>query len=83
MTIEKLLEKLEAKRDALNAAISEIRQYQVHTSTRDRAVRVMESIKAGVKIGHKYKTGTHWMQKPENRARVIAMAKARAKKRVK
>ena len=80
MTIPKLLESLQAKRNALDSAIQEILLASQHHTTRTKAKAIMKSVRKKYKP---YKPGTHWMQKPENRAKVIAMAKARAKKRLK
>lgn len=88
MNIHKLLESLEAKRTRLDAAISEIRQALANTHTRQKSSEILETIKPlkrkyskrmttakPEKKGFRYKPGTHWMQKPENRARVQALAR--------
>lgn len=77
MTIQQLLEKLTLKRDALDAAISEILNAQSASTVRRKATAIIKSAK-----GFKYtRKKPHWMQLPENRAKVIQMAKDRAKKR--
>lgn len=79
MTIQQLLEKLTLKRDALDAAISEILNAQSASSVRQKSKAILKSIK---RKKYKYtKKKPHWMQLPENRAKVIQMAKDRAKKR--
>lgn len=80
MTIQQLLERLQAKRLAIEMAIQEIQIYQDTRTIRTKAKAIISSVRKRKKY-KPYKPGTHWMQKPENRARVIAMAKDRAKKK--
>ena len=94
MNIHVLLEKMHQKRNAIELAISEIESYLQSTRTKSKSREILDTIKPlkrkyirreklPNKRGFKYKKGTHWMQRPENRAKVIQMAKERAKKRQK
>lgn len=64
MTIQQLLERLEKKRDALDVAISEIRQASAATSTKKKAASIIRSVQ---RKPMKYKKGKHWTQTPEGR----------------
>jgi hypothetical protein len=88
MNVHSLLAKLQMKRHALDLAISEIELALQGIHIRYKANDILDTIKplkrkyarklkvkAGTKVGYKYKPGTHWMQKPENRARVQAIAR--------
>lgn len=79
MLTEKLLETLRSERESLDAAITIIENRLQRSAVRKKIVRAVKhgKKKRGVKNGHSYK-GKHWMQLPENRERVIAMAKKRA-----
>lgn len=81
MTIQQLLEKLQAKRNALDSAIAEIIAFQGTSTIRTKAKAILQSIKPRKKQYRYTKKRPHWMQRPENKAKVIAMAKARAAKR--
>lgn len=82
MTIQQLLEKLERKRDSIDAAISEIRSHQVHTSTRKKAAAIIKSVRSTKKPksnrGYDY-NGMHWTQTPEGKKKIAAISKARWK----
>lgn len=85
MTTRKLLENLEKRLEEITAAISLIKQIDTEDSRVYKRTAIINHVK-GLRGPYKkknwrdrkYKPGTHWMQKPENKARVIAMAKKRA-----
>ena len=54
----------------------------IRTAQKKRWTKFRTEKHKGVKKGHSY-NGTHWMQKPENKARVIKMMNERRKNRVK
>jgi len=88
MTTRELLESLEKQLDSITSAISIIKQMENENSRVYKRAAIINHVR-GLKRGpykrkqKKYAPGTHWMQKPENRERVIAVAKAKWAKRKK
>lgn len=86
MTIEKLLESLYLKREQIDAAIREITAFQGKDKVRQRAKEITDTVKPVKKFepankGFKY-NGTHWTQKPENKARLKKMMAAKSNRRI-
>ena len=75
MTIQQLLEKLEAKKRSIDLAISEIMQIQDGLSVRKKAAKIIESIKPRRKY-RKFKK-EHWTQTPEGKKKMSALMKAK------
>lgn len=92
MNIQTLLENLHQKRQSIDLAIQEIESQlanaRTKTANRTKAAAIINSIpkrkytkrRKRTAKGFSYR-GTHWTQKPENRAKLIKMVKEGAKKR--
>lgn len=84
MNIHQLLENLHQRRQSIDLAIHEIESQLANERIKTKRISILQTIKRekrenkpriGKQKGFKYKPGTHWMQKPENRARVVAIAR--------
>lgn len=75
------LEELNKEKELLIRLIEGAANHNLKKSIK-KTTKLIKRSKRKYKKGFKYtKSNPHWMQKPENRARVIAMAKKRAAKR--
>lgn len=84
MTIEKCLEKLRNQLSSLSNAIHYIEQIQHDEHHTVKRAKIISSIKKERKsydkkrripIAPKSYNGKHWMQRPENRAKVMKMVR--------
>jgi hypothetical protein len=90
MNIHQLLENLHQKRRSIDLAIHEIESQLANERIKTKRISILQTIKrekrqnkpkASNKKGYVYDPGTHWMQKPENKARVAALARKMHKAR--
>ena len=85
MTIQTLLERLERRRDALDAAIAEIRSTLEVKATRAKAKAIVASTKRGPYKKRKspgVRVKKHWTQTPEGREHMRRIQLARHAKKV-
>lgn len=85
MTIEKLLENLRSQLNSISSAIHAIEQVMHNEHHSVKRARIISSIqrekkrrydrKRGIPIAPKKYHGTHWMQQPKNRAKVLKMVR--------
>jgi len=82
MTTQKLLEELRKQLDSVRSAIELIEQFESsqHRKVKRDAIlatiskpRHQYDVKRKMPIALKSYNGTHWMQKPENRAKMMRM----------